>query len=490
LSQADHFRLRACFSGVQFADETPIDLAKDRTDIDQFNEAIDSKISTLEQRRNEILETIQSRLDSKLATQDANSGNATTEIADQALASENSKVRTEASNPAGSSRPMPGPEKSKKKTKKRKPDELKKSASEEEKKNLEELESQIKQLRSERRPLTFAMLMLDDEQPAETFVLYQGDYKSPRTKVEPGVFSVLNPNTLGPSRTVREKTSGRRTALADWIVSPTNPLTARVMVNRVWLNLFGQGLVRTPGDFGLAGSPPEDQQLLDYLAHRFVQEGWSIKKLIREIVLSATYQQAASFQEPLDSVAHVIRRPRRLTAEQLRDSMLLVSGLLTNKDSGPPQWPELPKDVLEANPAFLDDNETKTKGWYPSPRAEQHCRSIFLVQKRNTRVPLLETLDQPENSVPCQKRSASIVAPQALSLLNSPEAIEAAKSFAERVEKAAGSVQEQISMAFQMSLSRQPTPSELAQSQQLVQHANLTELCRVLLNVNEFAYID
>ncbi len=493
LSQADHFRLRACFAGVQFADDTPIDLAKDRDEIDQFNQQIDVKITRLEEQRNELLDAIQTRLNSPVSS-DSNKVAESSSDVNQSSSEINRSQQTESASldepRPNSPAPTPALGKTKKKTKKLKPDELKKSATEQEKARLDDLDEQIKQASSEKRPLTFAMLMLDDEQPAETFVLFQGDYKAPRGKVEPGILSVLNPNALQPSRTVREKTSGRRTALVDWIVSPDNPLTARVMVNRVWQNLFGQGLVRTPGDFGLAGSAPDDQQLLDWLAYHFVAEGWSVKKLIRTIVLSSTYQQTASFRHPQNSVAHVVRQPRRLTAEQLRDSMLFVSGLLTDKNAGPPQWPDLPKDVLEANPAFLDDNETKTKGWYPSPRAEQHCRSIFLVQKRNTRVPLLETLDQPENSVPCQRRPSSIVAPQALSLLNSPEAIEAAKSFARRLEDSTKSTREQIVEAFQLALGRVPTPTEMEQSQQLIEKSNLVELCRVLLNINEFAYID
>lgn len=490
LSQADHFRLRACFAGVQFADDTPIDLAQDRADIDRFNEAIDAKLSELEKNRTMLLQSIQARLDAPTQATAAESDAA--ESIDPSSNSEDAKDQTQAPKlqPSAVVGATPKPDKTKKTTKKRKPDELKKLASEEEKRILDELDSQIKQLRSEKRPHTYAMLMLDSDQPAETFILYQGDYKSPRAKVDPGILSALNPNPLQPSRTVREKSSGRRTALAEWIVSIDNPLTARVIVNRVWQNLFGQGLVTTPGDFGLAGSSPADQHLLDYLAWRFVHDGWSMKQLIRAIVLSSTYQQAASFREPLDSVAHVIRRPRRLSAEQLRDSLLAVSGLLTNKDSGPPEWPDLPKDVLEANPAFLDDNETKTKGWYPSPRPEQHCRSIFLVQKRNTRVPLLETLDQPENSVPCQKRATSIVAPQALSLLNSPEAIEAANSFAARLDTLSKSNREKVTAAFQLAFGREPTPTEREQCLQLIEKSNLVEMCRVLLNINEFAYID
>ncbi len=170
--------------------------------------------------------------------------------------------------------------------------------------------------------------------------------------------------------------------------------------------------------------------------------------------------------------------------------MLAVSGLLTAKNSGPPQWPDLPREVLEANPAFLDDNETKTKGWYPSPALEQNCRSIFLVQKRNTRVPLLETLDQPDNSVCCQRRQSSIVAPQALSLLNSPQSLSAAKSLADRIQSLGQSTPERIHAAYQLALQRSPSASELQACTRLIEHTSWTELARVLLNINEFAYVD
>ncbi len=136
--------------------------------------------------------------------------------------------------------------------------------------------------------------MVDEEQPTATYVLYQGDYKAPRQPVEPGVLSIMNPNPLLPAQVSRAKSSGRRTALAQWITDKQNPLAARVMVNRVWQQLMGQGLVRTPGDFGLAGLAPENPALLDWLARRFIDDGWSIKRLVRTIMLSATYQQAAN----------------------------------------------------------------------------------------------------------------------------------------------------------------------------------------------------
>jgi len=469
-SQADHFRMRACFAGVQFADDLPIDLAGEQQQIQQHNADIDDQIARLKADKKSLLDSIARRMQQTPATNPT--GDAKETLDQESLKSRNA-------DPQADKRARPTEE------------QLFAAAIESQRRSLDEWNAAIQHATEQKKSLTHAMLMV--EAPAEipeTFVLFQGDHKSPREKVEPGVLSALNPNVLKPAQALREKSSGRRLALAQWITSPDNPLTARVFVNRVWQSLMGRGLVTTPGDFGLAGSTPDEPELLDWLASRFVEEGWSIKWLIRTIVLSATYQQAAIYSEPQSAVAHVMRYPRRLTAEQLRDSMLAVSGLLTAKDSGPPEWPELPKDVLEANPAFLDDNATKTKGWYPSPAEQQHCRSIFLVQKRNTRIPILETFDQPENSVPCNRRLSSIVAPQALSLLNSPESVKAARRFADRVAAGGASDAERIQFAFQAALQRQPAASESAACQQLLQRAGWTELCRVLLNINEFAYID
>src|SRR6185295_12048847 len=175
------------------------------------------------------------------------------------------------------------------------------------------------------------------------------------------------------------------------------------------------------------------------------------------------------------------RQPRRLSAEQLRDSLLAVSGLLTNRAGGPPVWPELPPEILQANPAFLDDNETRTKGWYPSPKPEQYVRSVYLVQKKTVRVPFMETFDLPENSISCARRTESIVAPQALSLLNNALTIEAARALAERVPREAGAVPaKQIERAFALTLQRLPDKAEMRASLELLSNRSLAELCRAL----------
>jgi hypothetical protein len=352
----------------------------------------------------------------------------------------------------------------------------------------EQLQQQIQAIEQQRRSFTYGLLMKDNpENVATTFVLFQGDHKSPRDAVEAGFLSVFDPRPATITRSTNRNTTGRRLTLANWIASRDNPLSARVFVNRIWHYLMGRPLVATPNDFGFAGAPPEDPALLDWLASEFVREGWSVKQLVRLISTSATYRQAPSF-----TAEHFpFRSPRRLSAEQLRDSLLFVSGLLTAKADGPPIWPDLPPEVLDSNPALLDDNPEKTKGWYPSPKPAQYCRSLFLVQKRNTRVPLLESFDLPDNSTTCARREVSTVAPQALMMLNSPLAVEAARAFATRIKQGAGeNPARQVRLAFELALQRRPDESELAACKRLLTEHSLTDVCRVLLNLNEFVYVD
>jgi hypothetical protein len=175
----------------------------------------------------------------------------------------------------------------------------------------------------------------------------------------------------------------------------------------------------------------------------------------------------------------------------LRDSILAVAGRLQPSTGGPPVWPELPEEVLRANPAFLDDNSEKTKGWYPSPPEKRDVRSIYLVQKRTVRVPMLEMFDLPENAVSCARRNISTVAPQALTLLNSPFATEMARAFAQRVVREAGpDPASQVERVFALAFQRSPDQQERVACLRLCERRSLPELCRALLNVNEFIYMD
>lgn len=275
------------------------------------------------------------------------------------------------------------------------------------------------------------------------------------------------------------------------------------MVNRVWQVLFGEGIVSTANDFGVTGAPPSNPELLDHLATYLIDAKWSMKSLIRYIVTSRAYRMKATAIAPnaLGAVGETVSMRsslKRMSAEQLRDAVLQVTGLLQSRHVGPPVWPILSEDVLQANPAVLDDNETKTKGWYPSPDRDQSVRTIYLVQKRTLRIPWLETFDLPENTVSCPKREVSIVAPQALSLMNSEWMDAAATELANRLlETLTGEHDtylgyendDWIARLFERVLSRQPNPDELDACRDYLIGRSRHELALVLLNTNEFAFV-
>ena len=482
LSQADHFRLRAFFEAVKFADDVPIDLAADQESIGRHNESVDAKAKPLRDERTALLEAVKTRLrEPRLAK--------LTPEERELLAAPEDKRTDELKSKRDALRRKTEPSDK----------EVIAALTPEEKAREQALSKDIEALKKQRRPFTPGLLMTDGTtSPPPTKILFAGDHKQERDVVEPGFVSVLDPNPARIDRPPNPKTAGRRLALATWIVSPQNPLTARVLVNRVWQGHFGRGLVATPNDFGLAGARPTHPELLDWLASELVREGWSLKRLHRLIVTSATYRQSSSAGSTLpggDDLDLLARhRMRRLSAEQLRDSLLVVSGMLKDRpNGGPPAWPELPAEILQANPAFLDDNAEKTKGWYPSPKEEQGVRGVYLVQKRTVRVPFMETFDLPENSTPCPRRSESTVAPQALSLLNGPLALDASREFARRVEREAGAGADpaaQVRLAFALALQRAPDAREERQCVEFLRSRSVPELCRAILNLNEFIYVD
>jgi hypothetical protein len=461
VSHADYYRFRALFEAVKYGDDVPLDLADEQAAITAHNAEIDKQVEPIQKRRDELLAAAKLRIRERKTKELTDEERATLALKrDEQPEEVKAKLdelmkRVEASD-----------------------DEARTEYREDEKKADETAAGEIKEIDGRRRKLTHGLVATDkkDEVPI-THVLFQGDYRAERDAVVPGFLSALDPNPAAIPSTVNPQTTGRRLALANWITSKENPLTARVIANRLWQGHLGEGIVPTPGDFGLAGTPPTNPELLDWLASELVGSEWSLKHLHRRIVTSGAYRQP--------------RQARRLTAEQLRDSLLAVSGLLSNKSAGPPVWPELPTEVLTANPAFLDDNETKTKGWYPSPKHEQYARSVFQVQKRTVKVPFMETFDLPENMVACSRRNVSTVPPQALSLLNSPLAVDAAKALAERLKAGAGeATADQVAMAFQLALARQPSEEEAAACRALIQAEGLVQFCRVVLNLNEFVYVD
>lgn len=468
--QEDHYRLRAFFAGVEFADDLPIDLAVDQAAIRHQNAPLDKEIARLDTEIQQLEKVLKEHKKAQASKREVKSPIDSKVVAG---AASNNEARGDA---------------------------------ESTQERLTESKAQREALARQRRPFTRGLLMRDRPgQPPSTFVFLQGDHRSPRNQVDPGIPSAFasewpplsaRPPSPNAGQTPSPPT-GRRSRLAQWIASPENPWTARVIVNRLWQLTLGEGLVATPNDFGFSGAPPTHPALLDWLADDLVRSDWSLKWLIRQIVTSSAYRQVAlsGGRQEIDSVsgkrlASIRDRLRRLSAEQTRDALLACSGLLELRTGGPPVWPELPPEILQANPAFLDDNATKTKGWYPSPRANQYVRSLFLVQKRTVRIPLLETLDLPENSVSCARRESSIVAPQALSLLNGQLATEAARALAERCQaESQGDPGVAITAAFKHVLQRLPSSDELQLSESFLAERSLVELCRSLLNTNELMFV-
>ncbi len=329
-----------------------------------------------------------------------------------------------------------------------------------------------------------------------TYVLIRGDYDHPGEPVEPGFLSAITgnakPAVLELDRYKMFPARGRRMTLAKWIASPDNPLTARVMVNRIWQHHFGRGIVETPSDFGRNGAPPTHPELLDWLATRFVEEKWSVKAMHRLILNSAAYRQSSMEVEPKAAQADPDDRllwrfsRLRLEGEAIRDSVLSVSGELNPAHGGPPVYPPLPKG--------LDEKVQSVDTWETSTGADARRRSIYIFQRRAQYVPFLETFDAPVFSSTCERRRNSITALQALSMYDSDFVNQEAPHFAERVRHEGGADQSrQIQRAFEIALGRAPTEGERGDVEKFLQKAAgdpLTGLCRVLLNSNEFIYVD
>jgi hypothetical protein len=311
---------------------------------------------------------------------------------------------------------------------------------------------------------------------AKTYVLLRGDYNNRGDEVKPGLPAVME----------RGLASGwKRADLAGWIASPDNPLTARVIVNRVWLHHFGRGIVGTPSDFGLKGDPPTHLELLDWLAGEFIAQGWSLKKLHRLILTSATYQQSSHASEATlkaDPNNQLFSRwsRLRLEGEVIRDSLLAVSGRLNPRMGGPGVFPPIPDDVFKG-----------AKGWTVSTdEREHHRRSIYIFARRNLRFPFLEVFDAPDSNLSCSRRERSTTAPQSLTLLNADEVLAAARSLAARLEKEAADPAARVDLAYRLVLNRPPTAKEQALAVEFLAHAPTTELCRAMFNLNAFVYVD
>jgi hypothetical protein len=340
--------------------------------------------------------------------------------------------------------------------------------------------------------------------PKPTQVLLRGSAATPGQEVPPRFPRVLcksddaaTPRLPTPPPTA--KSTGRRRALADWIARADNPLTARVMVNRLWHHHFGRGIVATPSDFGKTGVPATHPELLDWLAAELVDGGWRLKRIHKLIMLSRAYRQSSRNDNEralrTDPGNTLLWRQnlRRLEAEAIRDTMLAVSGQLNRHMGGRGIYPTLSPEVLstQSRPGL---------GWGKSSPEEQARRSVYVFSKRTLGVPLLEAFDAASLDKSVAARTATTIAPQALILLNSAFVEEQAKALAERLVRESGNKPEaNIERMFQLAVCRRPTAAEARIAREYLERAMragadhrraLAMLCKVALNLNEVVYVD
>jgi len=335
--------------------------------------------------------------------------------------------------------------------------------------------------------------------PAPTFVLGGGNYEVPLEEVSPGPPEVLDrtPITPADAPTRRPGSSGRRASLARWLTADDHPLTARVMVNRIWQGHFGDGLVANANDLGRQTTPPRHRKLLDWLAVEFVESGWSVKHLHRLIMNSRVYQQAGrESATAADPQPYSYFPRRRLSSERIRDAILAAAGRLDTRLYGPPVRPKLP-------PGF-----GARYTWEASKSAAARSRrSIYIHAKRNLPYPLMRVFDQPDMHESCACRPQTTVAPQALVLLNSELVLDLSRGILKRVQDSTWSkdIPSRVRRSWRLVLGREPDGQELAEAISFldeqasrstagndVDRANdaLLDLCHVLINTNEFLYVD
>jgi hypothetical protein len=382
----------------------------------------------------------------------------------------------------------------------------------------------------EPEPLPKALAVADLMTPTPAmYVLKGGDVHRLGDAVQPRFPAVTLATDAPPAAAVTPiergqfRSSGRRLALAKWIVGPDNPLTARVMVNRLWHYHMGRGIVATPNDFGRNGQQPTHPELLDWLATEFVASGWSLKKMHETILLSNTYQQASAVDaakaklDPDNKLLWRMNR-QRLDAEAIRDQVLRVAGRLTEQMGGPsirvPLEPEVYDTIFtEAEPDNL---------WPVHPDPRQHTRrSLYLIRKRNVRLPLLVAYDSPDMMNSCGARQVSIHALQSLTLLNSEFMLDQSRALAARLlAETGGADRAMIRRLYELALARTPRPAELQAArafiagqtalirQRIVRRepvvnlkllpagvdaataAAWVDLCLATMNLNEFVYVN
>ena len=329
-----------------------------------------------------------------------------------------------------------------------------------------------------------------DYKAPPSYFLIRCDPFSPGSETQPGFRSVA-PYGAPPTAIPRPdgRTSGRRLALANWITSRNNPLTARVLVNRMWHHHFGRGIVRTLDNLGKMGDAPTHPELLDWLAVEFVDRGWSIKEMHRLLMTSEAYQMASAVDNDTNLSADVDNqwlwryRGQRLEAEVVRDAIMTVSGGIDLTVGGEPIFPYIPQDILDAS---------QGKGiWLNQPDGpDVWRRSVYVYRRRSLGFPFFDTFDLPDQNQTAAARNVSTVATQALTLMNNEFVLNQAELFAKRLEnEAPNDIDKQIELAYRIALSRSPSADETAVAKELIVERSLSDLTNVILNLNEFLYL-
>ncbi len=361
----------------------------------------------------------------------------------------------------------------------------------------EDVEQQLRSLPPREQVLGLAKV---DKEPPTTYVLMRG---SPHNEGDP--VAPAFPKLLGggapqlPTATSENQHAGRRRALADWLISKDNWMTARVIVNRIWAQYFGRGIVRSPNNFGLMGDPPTHPELLDYLARQLMRHDWHLKDIHRTILLSSTYRLSSQADEgalAVDPRNDLFWRQnvRRLSAEQIRDSLLAVTGQLNERQFGEEMYPTLSAEVLASQ-------SRPGANWGNSSPADQARRSIYIHVKRSLPVPMLLAFDFPETDSSCEARFLTTQPGQALSLLNSDWIQEQAAALLARVRREVGEdLRAQAARSLELVLSRPGSAEDISElldlvarlkvKHQLSEDAARQAMCLVVLNLNQFMYVE
>jgi hypothetical protein len=356
---------------------------------------------------------------------------------------------------------------------------------------LEKMEAEYAKLESELPPApeNITTITNDYENRTEIHVLARGEFENKGEHVDMRPLGVLIPEG---SEATPAATENPRLILANWFADPKHPLTSRVIVNRIWTFHFGKGIVNTPNDFGFMGDRPSHPELLDFLAEQLEESGWRMKAIHKMILMSSSFRQSsknAAYEEAgmaKDADNRLLWRApmRRLSAEEVRDAMLAVSGKLNPKMFGE-------SVIIPVDQSLVDLLYDPTQWDVTKDASEHYRRSVYLIAKRNLRLPFMEVFDQPAAQTTCARREASTSAPQSLELLNGTISNELAQHFAERIEsEVGGNREQQVERAYLLASNRMPTAEEKSIALDFLREQPLREFTLAMFNLNAFLYVN